>query len=173
VGILAGWRFCPRCRAELAHHGSKVECRACGFERYANALPATSALVVDRADRILLARRAHDPDGGLWDTLGGFLEEDEHPEAGLRREVLEEAGVEIEVGPFVGAYPDRYGDGDDAPVALNLVWEVTIRDEETELTPADDVAELRWFPPDALPADDELAFRWLAPALRAWVSRDL
>jgi len=118
-----------------------------------------SALVVDGDGRVLLARRAHEPDAELWDTLGGFLEEDEHPVAGLRREVREEAGVEIEVGDFVGAYPDRYGDGEDAPVALNLVWEVTIGGDEVELVPADDVSELRWFARDELPGGDELAFR--------------
>lgn len=146
------------------HHGSKVECPECGFERYANALPAVAALVVDHEGRVLLARRAHEPDAGLWDTLGGFLEEDEHPEVGLRREVREEAGVEIEIGAFVGAYPDRYGDGDDAPVALNLVWQVTVRGDD--FVPADDVSEVRWFERDELPAQDELAFRWLARCLR-------
>ncbi len=87
--------------------------------------------MVDDAGRVLLARRAHDPDAGLWDTLGGFLDEDEHPLDGLRREIREEAGAAIEVLDFVGAYPDRYGDGEDAPVALNLVWEVTLLSDET------------------------------------------
>ena len=164
MSVLTGWRFCPRCRAELSHYGSRVECPECGFERYANALPAVAAFVVDGRGRLLLARRAHEPDAGLWDTLGGFLEEDEHPEAGLRRELREEAGVEIDIGDFLGAYPDRYGDGDDAPIALNLVWEVTIAGGELE--PADDVSELHWFERDELPAQDELAFRWLARLLR-------
>ena len=101
--------------------------------------------MVDDAGRVLLARRAHDPDAGLWDTLGGFLDEDEHALDGLRREIREEAGATIEVLDFVGAYPDRYGDGEDAPVALNLVWEVTLLSGEDELVPADDVSELRWF----------------------------
>lgn len=136
--------------------------------RYANALPAVAALVVDDGGRLLLARRAHAPDAGLWDTLGGFLEEHEHPETGLRREVREEAGVDIEIGDFVGAYPDSYGDGEGAPVALNLVWEARI--PGGELVPADDVSELRWFSRDALPVD-ELAFRWLARCLRDFVDR--
>jgi len=82
-----------------------------------------------------------------------------------------EAGVEIEVGEFVGAYPDRYGDGEGAPVALNLVWQVTIRGDEVELVPADDVSELRWFTEGELPGDDELAFRWLARCLMDFASR--
>ena len=127
--------------------------------------------MVDDAGRVLLARRAHEPDAGLWDTLGGFLEEDEHPLDGLRREIREEAGAAIEVGDFVGAYPDRYGDGEDAPVALNLAWTATLVGDEIELVPADDVSELRWFARDELPSADELAFRWLARCLDDHVRR--
>ena len=87
VGILAGWRYCPRCASELAVREARVECEKCGFVHYAKSAPAVSALVVDDAGRMLLARRAHDPDAGLWDTLGGFLDEGEHPLDGLRREL--------------------------------------------------------------------------------------
>jgi 8-oxo-dGTP diphosphatase len=118
---------------------------------------------------MLLARRAVDPDVGLWDTPGGFLEEREHPVAALRRELLEETSLEVEVGSFVGAYVDEYGPGNDSPVVLNLVWEA--RRLRGEPRPADDVSELRWFASDELPADDEIAFRWLAPVLRAWAER--
>jgi ADP-ribose pyrophosphatase len=145
------------------HHGSSVECPACDFVHYANPVPAVSALVLDERCGLLLARRAHEPARGLWDTPGGFLDEREEPRAGLRRELREEAGVEIEIGRFVGIYPDTYGDGEDAPYVFNLVWEVSVVGGEP--VPADDVSELRWFPWEELPADDELAFTWLAPVL--------
>jgi len=145
-----------------------VECGACGFVQYASSAPTASAFVLDGDGRILLARRAGDPDAGLWDAVGGFLDEGEHPLAGLHREVLEETGLEIEVGDFLGVFMDTYGDDPDASATLNLVWEATVISGEP--VPADDVSELRWFARDALPADEELAFRWLAPALRAWAA---
>ena len=117
---------------------------------------------------MLLARRAYEPDAGLWDTPGGFLEEGEDPAAGLHRELLEETGLTVEIGDFVGMFTDRYGDEPGATAVLNLVWEATIASGEPR--PADDVSELRWFGLDALPAESELAFRWLGPALRAWAS---
>ncbi len=169
MAILAGWRYCPRCAAELTHGEGRVDCPVCGFVRYANPLPAVAALVVDGEGRLLLGRRAFEPDLGLWDTIGGFLEEEEDALAALRREVLEETGLEVSVGPFVGAFSDRYGEGDDAPTALNLVYEAQAVGGDPR--PADDVSELAWFPRDALPADDELAFRWIAPALRRWATR--
>jgi 8-oxo-dGTP diphosphatase len=128
-----------------------------------------SAFLVDDRRRILLGRRAFEPDAGLWDALGGFLEEGEDPLDGLRRELREETGLVVRPGPFVGAFMDRYGDGDDAPAVLNLVWEATAAPGDP--TPADDVSELRWFAYDDLPPDAEFAFRWLSPGLRAWVAK--
>jgi ADP-ribose pyrophosphatase YjhB (NUDIX family) len=169
VAILAGWRFCPRCGADLTHLDARVECSACGFVRYANPLPAVAALVVDADARLLLGRRAFEPDVGLWDTIGGFLDEDEDAVEALHREVREETGLEVEIGDFVGAFSDSYGAGEDAPTALNLVFEARLVAGEPQ--PADDVSALAWFTRDALPADDELAFRWIASALRQWAAR--
>lgn len=165
MGILDGWRVCPRCGQDLRRGANRVECDACGFCQYANPAPAVSAFVLDGDGRILLARRAVEPDEGKWDVPGGFLEEGEDPVAGLRRELREEAGIEIEVGDFVGVFADTYGDGH----VLNLVWETAIADGEP--TPDDDVAELRWFPKDALPEDVDFAFRWLAAGLRDWSAK--
>jgi ADP-ribose pyrophosphatase YjhB (NUDIX family) len=127
---------------------------------YAHSAPTVSALVVDGDDRVLLARRAHDPDAGLWDLLGGFLEEGEHPLDALRRELLEETGLEVEPAEFLGSYVDTYGEGPHATGVLNLVWSAWI--VAGDASPADDVAELRWFGFDELPARGELAFRWVA-----------
>jgi ADP-ribose pyrophosphatase YjhB (NUDIX family) len=132
-------------------------------------LPAVAALVVDDDGRLLLGRRAFEPDIGMWDTIGGFLEEDEDALAALHREVLEETGLEVSVTDFVGAFSDRYGDGEDVPTVLNLVFEARLITGDPQ--PADDVTELAWFAPDALPADDDLAFNWIAPALRRWSAR--
>jgi 8-oxo-dGTP diphosphatase len=153
----------------LTHETGRVDCPACGFAHYASSTPAVSVLVVDEAGRLLLARRSCDPDAGLWDTPGGFLDEAEHPVDGLRRELLEETGLDVDVGAFVGAYVDTYGNASDAKTVLNLVWEARAASGVEQ--PADDVFELRWFAADELPADDELAFRWVATALREWAGR--
>ena len=171
MGVLTGWRTCPRCASPLHNDGVKVECGSCGLVHYANSAPAVSALVLDDDGRVLLARRARDPYAGLWDTLGGFLDEGEEPEDGLRRELREEAGVEIDLGDFVGTYVDRYGDAPDAPAFLALLWRATLASGELEA--ADDVSELRWFRPEELPPDDGTAFRWIAPVLAAWEANDL
>jgi ADP-ribose pyrophosphatase YjhB (NUDIX family) len=163
---LDAWRYCPRCRADLERGEGKVSCPACGFVGYASSAPTANALVEDAAGRVLLARRAIEPDLGKWDILGGFLEEGEHPLDGVRRELLEETGLEVEPVEFLCATVDRYGGGDDAEWTLNLTWRARAVSGEPE--PADDVAELRFFAPDELPPREELAFEHVADVLELW-----
>jgi ADP-ribose pyrophosphatase YjhB (NUDIX family) len=166
VGELDGWRFCPRCRGHLDQHEGRVSCAECGFVAYAASKPTASALCVDDAGRVLLARRAVEPHKGLWDVPGGFLEEGEHPLDAIRRELREETGLEVEPLEFLGAWMDRYGGDSTAEATLNLYW--TARLLHGEPRPADDVAELRWFARDELPSADELAFANTAQVLSAW-----
>jgi ADP-ribose pyrophosphatase YjhB (NUDIX family) len=169
VGILDGWRHCPRCAGPLTQADGRVECEACGLVHWAHSATAVAALVSDEEGSVLLARRAHEPYAGRWDSPGGFLEEGEAPLDGLRREILEETGLTVEPGEFRGAHVDVYGEGPDSPSVLNLVWEATA--VAGDMAPADDVSELRWFAAAGLPPAEELAFRWLAPALRDWAAR--
>jgi ADP-ribose pyrophosphatase YjhB (NUDIX family) len=55
----------------------------------------------DSREQVLLIRRR---DTGDWQLPGGVLELDEQIEEGLRREVREETGAEIEIGPLTGVY---------------------------------------------------------------------
>jgi 8-oxo-dGTP diphosphatase len=162
---LVGWKHCPRCAAGVENDGRVATCGECGFTAYAGPEPTVSALVTCDDGRILLARRKFEPEAGKWDLPGGFLEEDEDPLDGLRRELREEAGVEIEPLEFAGVWADRYGNADDAAATLNLCWHARIVSGEP--TPADDVAEFGWFAVDHLPPDHEIAFRNVVQALRS------
>jgi ADP-ribose pyrophosphatase YjhB (NUDIX family) len=166
--MLDGWRTCPRCTEPLSVFPGRVECAACAFVAYANSAPTASALVVDETGRVLLARRAVEPFRGRWDIPGGFLEEHEHPEDALRRELREETGLEIEPTAFLGIWMDWYGEK--APgiqATLNLYW-LARATGEAEPHAADDVDELRWFRPDELPPPDELAFSNTGRVLDVW-----
>jgi len=71
------------------------------FARFAakGAEPAgAAALVWDRAGNVLLVReKSAAGKGGAWATPGGFAEPGESPEACVRREAREEAGVEVRI----------------------------------------------------------------------------
>ena len=103
----------------------RVECPACGYVGYANAVPGAEAVCLDDEGRVLLGRRAFDPGKGLWDLPGGFLHEDEHPLDGLRREVREETGLEIDPGEFLGFWLEPY----DGRIVLCLAWTARVSGE--------------------------------------------
>lgn len=165
MGELDGWKMCPRCGADLAGDAARLACDACGFVVYASSKPTAGAVCVD-GERVLLCRRALEPFKGFWDLPGGFLEEAEDPIAGLRRELLEETGLEIEPERFLGIWIDRYGGDSTAEATFNLYWIARVLGGEAEA--ADDVSELRWFDRDELPTPEELAFENVALVLAAW-----
>ncbi|MBE2998256.1 NUDIX domain-containing protein [Nocardiopsis sp. HNM0947] len=62
---------------------------------------SVAGAVIDVEGRFLAIRRA---DNGRWELPGGVLEADEEIEAGVRREVHEETGIRVRVGPLTGVY---------------------------------------------------------------------
>jgi len=63
----------------------------------------------DARGRILLARRTEGRDlAGLWEFPGGKREPGESAEAALQRELLEELGIAVEIGPRVITVPQVY-----------------------------------------------------------------
>ena len=142
-------RFCTQCRARVrvGREGGfkRWRCPRCGWVFYNNPVAATVAIVVGPRG-LLLCRRAADPFRGTWDSAGGFLEADEPPERGLRREIREELGARIRRARFRGFVLDRYGRGG-VPV-LGLVYEVRL---SGRIAAGSDVTEVRWFRRDAIP----------------------
>jgi NAD+ diphosphatase len=163
VTVLEGWRVCPRCAHELEPlPGGHKRCPACGSSYWANSAPAVQGLLV-RDGRVLVGRRKLEPRMGHWDLPGGFLEEGEEPLTGLRREFLEETGIEVEPVEWLGAAVDRY----DRTFVLGLTWIVR---GEGEPRAADDIEELRWLGTGELPG--EMAFASQSAFLRLWVDRE-
>ena len=114
-------------------------------------VPCAAVLIRDEAGRVLLVRHVE----GRWQLPGGAIDPDESPAEAARRECLEEASVEIEVGRIVGAFggPDyrvTYANGDEVGV-VSTVFEADIVAGRPR--PGDDETEdVRWFAPDELTA---------------------
>lgn len=69
-----------------------------------------AAVIFDEAGRVLLVERGKPPAQGQWTVPGGSLERGETLAAGVRREVEEETGLLVEVGPLV-AVVERMSEG--------------------------------------------------------------
>lgn len=70
------------------------------------------ALIRKQDGSYLVTRRFEEAhQGGMWEFPGGKVEPGESPEETVKREVMEEIGVELELGealpPIEYAYPDR------------------------------------------------------------------
>jgi len=71
---------------------------------------AVGGIVFDTGGRVLLVERGQPPGAGLWSIPGGRLEVGETLAAGVARELAEETGLVVEVGPLVEVV-ERIGDG--------------------------------------------------------------
>jgi 8-oxo-dGTP diphosphatase len=128
-------------------------------------LIVSAGLVLRDDGALLIARR---PPGGFmpgyWEFPGGKLEEGEAPEACLAREIREELGVEVEVGPIfhvkIHDYPDRR--------VLLLFYRCALPPGEKPLDLAAGGLEHTWAKPaelssyEMLPADEEVIGMMLA-----------
>ena len=68
--------------------------------------------VVFDARRVVLVRRAHEPLKGQWSLPGGTLELGETLETGVAREMREETGLEVDVGPVIEVFDRIFLDGE-------------------------------------------------------------
>ena len=109
------------------------------------------ALIFD-GDRILMVERGHEPLKGWWSLPGGILEPGETLANGIRREVREETGLEIEPEEvfeiFERIMPDAEGRTEYHYVLIDYVCRVT----GGSLAPASDVSRAVWLREDELSA---------------------
>jgi ADP-ribose pyrophosphatase YjhB (NUDIX family) len=102
------------------------------------AIVAVGAVVFDPAGRVLLIQRGKEPNLGLWSVPGGRLEGPETLAQGVAREVREETGLIVEVGPLACVI-ERMGD-DYHFVILDYLARVI----GGQLAAASDARDARW-----------------------------
>lgn len=164
---LPNYKYCPKCAGSLEfiipneyEEHKQLVCSECGFVFYQNSKPTAGAIIVDKNDNILLAKRAYKPKAGYWDVPGGFLEYGEDPEEAVKREIREELNVEIEITQLVGVYSDYYSLTEVELVCIYYTAKIT----SGTPTPSSDIADCEWFHYDKLPK--EFAFKNNVEALR-------
>ena len=147
---LAEWqainRFCGKCGVPMRPHANPSErafvCPACGYTAYPKLSPAVIALVT-RGDRVLLQRNAHYL-SAHWSLVAGFVDPGENFEVAVRREIHEEASIEVK--------DIRYVRSQTWPFPSNIMVGFRAEYVGGELRPdGEEVLESGWFARDALP----------------------
>lgn len=106
--------------------------------------------VIVQDGRVVLIRRRFEPLAGQWSLPGGTLELGETLEAAVAREMLEETGLVVEVGPVVEVF-DRILLDPDARVRYHFVLiDYLCRPVGGALVAASDVADAVWADPGDL-----------------------
>jgi 8-oxo-dGTP diphosphatase len=112
-------------------------------------LVGVGAVVWD-GNRILLERRGQPPAQGAWSLPGGLIELGETAEDAVRREVFEECGIEVAVGPIMGLFEPVQRDDDGRVRYHFVVVDFLAYYRAGQLRAGDDAADLRWVAPEEL-----------------------
>ena len=144
---LQRFAFCPVCGSSAFHVNNfkSKYCDHCGFTYYANPCSATAAFIFDTDDRLLVARRAKEPARGTLDLVGGFVDMDETVEEGMRREIREETGLDVEHMEYLFSLPNRYLYSGMLIHTVDMFFRVRVP-SGTPVHADDDAAELFWLP---------------------------
>jgi 8-oxo-dGTP diphosphatase len=97
--------------------------------------------VIVHEDRVVLVKRRFEPLAGRWSIPGGAVETGETLEACIVREMVEETGFEVEVGPVIEVF-DRITRDETGRVMYHFVLiDYLCRPIGGELRAGSDVAE--------------------------------
>ena len=138
-------QFCSTCghRSTMAAWGWRRECPQCATHHFPRTDPVVIMLAVD-GDRCLLGRQPRFPPG-MYSCLAGFLEPGETIEAGVRRELQEEAGIETGRVTYLASQPWPFP----ASIMIGCIAEATKADVVVDRVELEDA---RWFARDEVEA---------------------
>jgi NAD+ diphosphatase len=146
---LLGWhnrhRFCSNCGepTRLVHAGWRRDCAACGAEHFPRTDPVVIMLAI-HGERCLLGRQSRFPKD-MWSCLAGFVEPGETIEDAVRRETLEEAGIECGRVAYFASQPWPF------PMSLMIGCHADALTTELKVDHSE-LEDARWFARDEVTA---------------------
>jgi 8-oxo-dGTP diphosphatase len=101
------------------------------------------ALIIEDG-RILLVERGKEPLKGYWSIPGGIVETGEKLEEGIRREVLEETGLDVEPFSMFEIFERIIPDAEGKPEYHYVLIDYLCRRLSGEPAAASDVSRVAW-----------------------------
>jgi len=168
---LQKFRYCPICGSEkfIERDCHSKLCRQCGFHYYLNAVAAVAGFVVNEKNELLLCRRAQEPQKGMLDLPGGFVNIDETAEDAIKREILEELNLETMNISYLFSVPNKYFYSDFTVRTLDMFFKVDVRNLK-KLKCKDDVSEAEFIPLNKIDID-KIGFESIKTAVKKFIKK--
>lgn len=134
--------FCSACggRTIVRVAGWSRSCPDCGRDHFPRTDPAVIVAVISAdGSRLLLGQNAMWKDRNVYSTFAGFIEAGESAESTIHREVLEEAGVEVDGIRYRGSQAWPY------PRSLMLGFHASAIDDAPARPDGEEIIDVRWF----------------------------
>jgi ADP-ribose pyrophosphatase YjhB (NUDIX family) len=155
-------KFCADCGHAVEHrkppgdHLPRYVCPACGAIHYQNP-KIVAGCVPEHDGRILLCKRAIEPRRGYWTVPAGFMENGETTQDAARRESLEEACAQVDIGSLLAVVHVLHAD------QVHVFFRARL--PKAEFAAGAESLEVMLCDEDAIPWPD-IAFRSVEFALR-------
>lgn len=146
---LLEWRrnhkFCSHCGTATEVHATEyaMVCPACHYHQYPRVQPCIITVITRGEDEILLAKNARNT-SEMYGLIAGFVEVGETLEDAVRRETLEEIGIQVDQIEYLASQP--------WPFPSNLMLAFKARYVSGDLVlQADEISDAKFFKFDQLP----------------------
>jgi ADP-ribose pyrophosphatase YjhB (NUDIX family) len=145
-----GFACCPKCGSSSfisSDKGRSFSCEECRFHYFINNSAAVACLIINASGELLLTRRAFEPNKGMLDLPGGFVEPMESAEEAVIREIKEELNLKVTKMNYLISYPNLYPYSDFVVPTVDLAYLCEVEGFES-LRPDDDVASIEFIKPE-------------------------
>jgi ADP-ribose pyrophosphatase YjhB (NUDIX family) len=136
-------------------------CPSCDYIHFTDPKVGVGVMVIDEG-RILLVKRAMNPEKGKWSIPAGFLDYGEEPQVTAMREVFEETNLTVNNLELMEVYHNPRATVDGG-ASIFILYSADLI--EGTLMAGDDAEVAAFFAPEDLP---ELAFASTQEAIRNW-----
>ena len=165
------FRYCPRCGSgnhKFENH-HRFECLDCGFVYYHNCAAAVM-VIIRRGDKILFTVRNNEPQKGMLDFPGGFVDPKETAQYAAVRELKEELDIDIQESDLklLDTEPNDYIFLDILYRTLDIVFELELNSYQKINLEHSEIQEIKWLFKDEIDMD-KIGFDSMKAVVRKWI----